>query len=69
VLVANLTNEERTIALDVPGMTGGTFRVLDEVSYETAAADPSYLTATGSPLIGADITLPPFAIACVDGEQ
>jgi D-apionolactonase len=69
VLVANLTNEERTIAMDVPGMTGGTFRVLDEVSYETAAADPSYLTATGSPLIGADITLPPFAIACVDGEQ
>ena len=69
LLVANLTNEERTVSLDVPGLTEATVRILDETTYEDAAADPGYLFHRGEPLHDVQIALRPYALASIDGNR
>jgi hypothetical protein len=69
VLLANLTNEEREVRLDLPGAAELTVRVLDETTYEEAAADPAFLIHPGEPVTRSRLTLPPFALACIDSTR
>jgi hypothetical protein len=71
ILVANLTNEDREVRIEVPGLASATFRSLDETTYEKAATDPAFFEEMGNPLDVADgvtLALRPFAVACVDGR-
>ena len=71
ILVANLTNEDRDVRIDVPGLREATFRALDETTYEAATTDPAFFEQPGEPLSvdgGVSLTMHPFAIACVDGR-
>jgi hypothetical protein len=84
ILVANLTNEERDVRVEVPGLRG--YRViyperteyvhevnayiLDETTYEEAAADGLDLLEGKELAIdnGVTLKLRPFAVALVDGS-
>jgi hypothetical protein len=69
ILAANLTDEEREVRLDLPGAAELTVRVLDETTYEEAAADPAFLLHPGEAVTRSRLTLPPFALACIDGTR
>jgi hypothetical protein len=69
ILVANLTNEERELGLDLAGAEDLSVRVLDETTYEEAATDPGFLVHGGQPLAGPRVALRPFALACIDGTR
>jgi hypothetical protein len=73
VLLANFADEERTLTVSLPGLAGATVRTLDETTYETSLSDPKQLlTGTAQDVDASggqvDLTLRPFAVACLDGR-
>jgi D-apionolactonase len=72
ILVANLSEEEREVTVDVPGMKSATVQTLDETTYRQASQNPSFFSQPGSPASSADglcsIRLRPFAVARIDGR-
>lgn len=71
LLVANLSEEERDVSIDVPGLTSATVQTLDETTYVEASRNPDFFTQPGTPLAVTDghgtVRLRPFAVARIDG--
>ena len=71
LLVANLTNDERTVNISASGVTFTSSLVLDDTSHEAAAHDPlGVAQLAGDPVLATgalELTLDPFALARVDG--
>ncbi len=73
VLVASFLDQETTVRLAVPALTGGTIRLLDESSYLQAAESPREFRRRAPALLDlargeAEVNLPPFAVATIDGR-
>ena len=71
VLVANLTEFEREVALEGPGLVDTTVAVLDETTYEAASVDPDFVMSSAQPVSVEggvlSLKLKPYAVAFVDG--
>ena len=72
VIVASFGEEERIVSVSVPGLRDATVRTLDETTYDAAGDDPAFFTQSGETLSVTDgqfeLTLRPFAVACIDGH-
>ena len=69
LLAANLTDEERDVAVSAPGLVFDTVRKLDETTYGAATADPTAYREIRNALDpGVPLRLLPFAVATLDGR-
>jgi hypothetical protein len=72
VLVASYAEEPAEITLEAPSLRDATIRILDETTYENAAADPVFFRESRDVLEVVDgratVSLLPFAVACIDGR-
>lgn len=71
LLITSFSEAQRQITVSAPGLQHANVRYLDETTYLAAADEPALLTRGGEPLsveqARFDLSLRPFAIACVDG--
>jgi len=72
VLLANLTDEPRSVRLALPSASQLSVRNLDEVSYGQAASDPEFFSDADGSIAPSetgqfDISLRPFAVVCLTG--
>ena len=70
VLLANMGEDEVTIALDIPGVADGSIRRLDDQSVQIAATEPERFRSATQPISAInsaiDVELPPFGFATLD---
>src|SRR5215213_26773 len=72
VVLANMSDEPLSVALDIPGAAAATLRRLDDRTVYLAATDPGAFRAAAEPVGVTDgsvsIELPPFGLVTVDLE-
>ena len=71
LLVSNLTDEHRTVRIEMAGITAATVRTLDETTYHQAAEDLTFFTVDGGEPVETgggtvQLTIAPFAVARLD---
>lgn len=73
VLIANLTNADRTITIYTGELASATISYLDEANYHQSVGHAELLTVGGEPIVidGGKVTigLAPYAIALIDGKR
>jgi hypothetical protein len=70
VILANMTDEPLSVALEIPGASAATVRRLDDRTVLLAASDPNEFRGSTQPIGVSDgvvsVNLPPFGLATVD---